>query len=103
MSSSVIHLGLILVTGLSNAVGLLELNDTMNGTIKQSFSKTFETTISSIECTNNQSCYSISNSNPTSNSLNECRTVSDDDFYVDDFESDADDDHLKSNEKEEST
>lgn len=91
-----IHLGLKLVNRLSNGVGLTESNDTLPGRVNRSFipiTHSNESSIMSAECAHDQldcnlSAMRLTDTSDKSGSDGE--RVSDDDFYVDDFESDGD-------------
>lgn len=93
-----IDLGLNLVNRLSNGVGLTELNDTLHGRVNRLFNPmthSNESSIISADCAHDQLDCSLSTmrlTDTSNKSGSDGEKVSDDDFYVDDFESDDDGD-----------
>lgn len=93
-----IHLGLKLVNRLSNGVRLTELNDALHGRVNRSFipiTHSNESSTMSAECVQNQLDCTLSTmrlTDTSDKSESDGDKVSDDDFYVDDFESDNDGD-----------
>lgn len=90
-----IHLGLKLVNRLSNGIGLMDLNGRASRSIIPITHSNDSSILSMVSVQQDQLDYNLSENQlaDTSNKMeNEDEKVSDDDFYVDDFESDNDGD-----------